>query len=500
MDVTLALVVVTGIVFVLYLFCRQKSYLALSNKIPTLSVIRNVFSVLKDPHKQLTSWKEKYGDMYSFSLLNENFVTVSGYGGIYDVLVAKGKNFAGRPKVYRFDLVFHNARDIFSQSISPHWKKLHMFTCKQMKSQSKRLMEGEHMELVAASLVQDIEKQWSDGVLDPYNSINLFIAQDTSSVLTGLLLSETHPLVDKVMQMNQLFNKKLKLDNGMELDLVPWLRYFGNGSYKDLCELNHLKEEIYNDIKKLLHNENVSNDTHGLVPSFVSELQTNKHGFADDLDDEVIQAVLGNVVMTGISTSVNSLYAFLLIMASYPNIQEQIYEEIQCCLQSKNYQTATIELNDRPNMPFTSACLFELLRYTSIIPLVFHKAVSETELSGHTVPKNTTILVNLWNLFHDERYWVDPWQYKPNRFLDDSGNLVPSHHLNRKRLLTFGAGPRTCPGQTFATGRLFVLITHLIQEFRISPVPGSPVSYDPRCYEVGIGLVPPRQCLTFVKR
>ena len=41
--------------------------------------------------------------------------------------------------------------------------------------------------------------------------------------------------------------------------------------------------------------------------------------------------------------------------------------------------------------------------------------------------------VNIFNLSHDERYWDSPWEFKPERFLNENGDLLPAEHVNRKR-------------------------------------------------------------------
>ncbi len=78
--------------------------------------------------------------------------------------------------------------------------------------------------------------------------------------------------------------------------------------------------------------------------------------------------------------------------------------------------------------------MFELLRYTSISPiLVPHLATQDTTLGGYSIPRGTQIWVNAYNLHSDATYWEKPQKFNPNRFLDQNGEVVPPDHINRKR-------------------------------------------------------------------
>ena len=45
------------------------------------------------------------------------------------------------------------------------------------------------------------------------------------------------------------------------------------------------------------------------------------------------------------------------------------------------------------------------------------------------------IWINVFNLHHDERYWDKPWDFIPERFLDEEGRLVTADHPNRRRYM-----------------------------------------------------------------
>ncbi|ELU17755.1 hypothetical protein CAPTEDRAFT_134944, partial [Capitella teleta] len=90
---------------------------------------------------------------------------------------------------------------------------------------------------------------------------------------------------------------------------------------------------------------------------------------------------------------------------------------------------------------------------------------------------------------HDEGFWGDPHAFRPERFLDEAGNIVPPSHVNRRHMMPFGAGTRVCIGEGLAMGRLFMMIATMAQVFVVEQG-RLKSSWDPRTYQSGIVLHP----------
>ena len=88
-------------------------------------------------------------------------------------------------------------------------------------------------------------------------------------------------------------------------------------------------------------------------------------------------------------------------------------------------------------------------------------------------------------LFHIPlfRYWDHPWEFNPDRWIEDGG-IVPPDHPKKQRLFAFGLGARQCTGEQFAKNRIFLLIVMLLQKFKLLPATGEPKPQtDPHYYE-----------------
>ncbi|KAF6034553.1 CYP17A1 [Bugula neritina] len=48
-----------------------------------------------------------------------------------------------------------------------------------------------------------------------------------------------------------------------------------------------------------------------------------------------------------------------------------------------------------------------------------------------TIPAGTTVVMNAFYTAHNPRVYDEPFKVKPERFLDENGNLVPPGHPAR---------------------------------------------------------------------
>ena len=93
--------------------------------------------------------------------------------------------------------------------------------------------------------------------------------------------------------------------------------------------------------------------------------------------------------ISGTSTTSNSFYALLGILQCHPEIQEAMAEEIEAVVGPGDNR---VTLDHKDGLHYTHAVIYELLRYSSIVPLgVYHMARNDTKLSGKFVPRGTFV-------------------------------------------------------------------------------------------------------------
>jgi cytochrome P450 len=121
------------------------------------------------------------------------------------------------------------------------------------------------------------------------------------------------------------------------------------------------------------------------------------------------------------------------------------------------------DLKDRTQLPFVEATIAEILRISSLVPLLFpHSTTVDTKLKGYFIPKDTVVLFNVWAMHHNVEKWTEPDTFDPSRFLDSEGKLICPGTLS---YLPFSAGRRVCLAEALAKIQLFLFISRLLHKF-----------------------------------
>lgn len=169
-------------------------------------------------------------------------------------------------------------------------------------------------------------------------------------------------------------------------------------------------------------------------------------------------------MIAGHETTANGMAWMWYLLALNAKARDRMLEEIDTVLGGR---PPTAE--DVQNLPWTSACFQEALRYFSPIWVVPRTAIADDDIDGYHIPKGSTVLVPVNAVHHDARFWDDPERFDPERFLPENAN----HH--RYAYLPFGVGQRICIGRTFALMEAVLITAMMSQRYTFDVVPGHPV-------------------------
>ncbi|KAK3749794.1 hypothetical protein QZH41_005069 [Actinostola sp. cb2023] len=185
----------------------------------------------------------------------------------------------------------------------------------------------------------------------------------------------------------------------------------------------------------------------------------------DIMFDDDIMATIDSIFGAGSETTATTLLWLIAYLVNFPKLQEKINSEIVEIFGCGG----RIDLKKRRSCHYLEATLTEVLRCATIVPLFVHKATRDTTLSGYRIPKDTTVLLNIWAINHDEREWENPQEFNPDRFLDFDGHFTGTMKMS---YMPFGAGRRVCIGESLAKTELFLISATLLQKFEFANPPG----------------------------
>jgi cytochrome P450 len=160
-------------------------------------------------------------------------------------------------------------------------------------------------------------------------------------------------------------------------------------------------------------------------------------------------------MLAGHETTANAMSWFWYLMALNPEARQRMLAEIDDVLGLRR-PTA----DDIAKLSWTTACIEESQRYFSAVWIIAREALEDDLIDEHHIRPHTTVLIPIHQIHHDERWWPNPEEFDPSRFLGDAAKGRP-----RSAYLPFGGGRRMCIGQSFALMEMVLMAATMSQQY-----------------------------------
>jgi len=512
MIVSVAVLLAVIIILVCQLFRdhRRRTRIALPGP-RGLPLVGNAFQIDRQrSHETLAEWSRIYGEAYRINIFGQPVIVLSSVETIREALVERGHDFAGRPRLFfRAGFMADSYQDIVSASPGPVWNVLRRTVQREIKCTAKGDSNGhQRLDGLTADILDEMmnELLTSDvHPIDPLPRVYDAVMNMTCLMLIGDRFRRDDEELAMYKRLERLVSTVMCVGGkGVELDILPWLRFFGNSTYRKLCEAKRLRDVLYDRIQTRIDEDRKRGKDdevrHGLAHALLAALDGDgdrKRNSA--LTSNNVKLAIVNLLIGGTSSSTNYIYLLINILVQNPEVQEKLRAEADDVVGRDRRPTVA----DRASMPYTVATVLELLRYGSLSPVAIpHQTVRDTRIGDVEIPREVWVFLLLRRVHHDETFWEDPYRFSPERFLDaESGQLVTPEDQRRRRLLSFSGGPRACPGERVAMARLFLAAVILVQRCIVLPDNCAPqVSCDPRTFLPGLVLAPRHFRAVFVRR
>ncbi|WP_371153588.1 cytochrome P450 [Jannaschia sp. 2305UL9-9] len=167
--------------------------------------------------------------------------------------------------------------------------------------------------------------------------------------------------------------------------------------------------------------------------------------------------------LAGHETSASTLAWALYLLATHPEVQERVAAEAPA-------NWADFAIGDLSRMPLTRDVFRETLRLYPPVPMMVRETTRDEVFRGRNAKKGAQIVLSPWHLHRHERLWDDPDGFDPDRWGRDS-----TTESARKAYIPFSAGPRVCTGAGFAMAEGVLLLSRVVQAYRLDAVGPAPV-------------------------
>ena len=173
------------------------------------------------------------------------------------------------------------------------------------------------------------------------------------------------------------------------------------------------------------------------------------------------------MAVAGTRTSAASLEWAICNLLNNRHVLKKAKEELDTQLG----QDHLIEEEDISKLHYLQGIISENLRlYPVAAMLVPHVASDYCTIGGYDVPPGTMVFANAWSIQRDPKVWDDPLNFKPERFLDGKAEAY--------KVMPFGLGRRSCPGEGLAHRLMTLTLGSLIQCFEWDTVDGKEINMD----------------------
>ena len=422
---------------------------------------------------------------FQVNIMGQTLVIVNGYNLIKEVLNERGHEFSGRPKQFRIEQFSQNSGYGFSQP-NQEWKTMRKATFKGIRTFGTSQPGANR--ILGNIMVETVQELGTASSGKPIDCEDLVYKGMLRSLLT-YLIGEDIRCTEEVLALGAKLDD-LAIDTlspggpGAELDVFPWLRHFKHPTWKKCQELNAIRDRLWELLSPMIKGEDSRADENSIAKLYWKAANEEKK-----VDEERVKLSVGDMMIAGTKTTTNTIYTFINILVHHPHVQKRLQEEIDQVIGRDNPH-----LEDLDTMPYMQATVLELNRYYSITPLGLpHTTIKDnTLLKGYHIPQDATILINMWGCHYNKEFWEDPECFRPERFLDEQGNILPPSSEFRRHVVAFGMGSRVCPGMHFSRGRIFLFMSNLLQSYNLVKDPNTEnqPSCDPSTFGLGLALNP----------
>ena len=203
-----------------------------------------------------------------------------------------------------------------------------------------------------------------------------------------------------------------------------------------------------------------------------TEAEASASGAARGMTDEQMRDECMTIFLAGHETVSNALTWTFYLLSNAPEVRARVEEEATALA------GRVPGADDMPQLSYTRAVIAEAMRLYPPAWVVGRRALGACEMGGFSIPARSVVLTSQFLVHRDPRWWPDPERFDPDRWVPGTAQHAAGENRPKFAYFPFGGGTRVCIGEQFAWMEAVLLLTTIVQRWRLSLEPGHPVAIE----------------------
>lgn len=419
--------------------------------------------MLKQPlHKTLHEISSKYGEVLLLKLGVRKVLLIASPSAVEDCLVKNDTAFANRPDTLVGRLLHYDNTSMAFSPYNDHFRTLKRVMTQEVFSSTKvPLFSGirqDEVRVLLKDIWQEITSTGSDTMVEKKQiHLNKGFNDLALNIMTNMVAGKRYYGKDvddasEAKKFSDLIREGSEISGaGNPGDFLPMLKFLFRGLERRMVTWNEKCDNFYQRI--LDERKEMSNkDGTRAILDVLIKLQEEDPAF---YTNEVIKGMIMVLVLAGADTSSATMEWAMALLLNNPETLKKAQEEIDNVVGHDRL----LNEDDVAKLPYLQNIINETLRLYPPTPLLLpHESSDDCTICGYDVPKGTMLMVSLWTIHRDPRWWNEPEKFKPERFEGKEGETL-------YKMLPFGLGRRGCPGNAMGKRAVGLVLGSVIQCF-----------------------------------
>ncbi|WP_276378671.1 cytochrome P450 [Flavobacterium sp. H4147] len=410
-------------------------------RLSILRFFKDAEGVRRNPIPFHKRYFEKFGDSFSIRIGLTRYIILSRDNEIAQYILVKNQRNYNKSKFQSVYLSKYLGKGLLTSDGDFWLKQRRLIQPAFHKQKMNQLVDNMNKTITA-----EIDNLEEDKFFDVFPAMSQLAFNVVAKSLFEFSISEEklHRIKFIIEEVQKFLVKEIRLPHK-----AFWFSLSGQ-----VRKYLNLAAENNKIIQEIIESRNASNEEFNDLLNMLMETRYEDTGEGMSMQQLIDEIKV--LFIAGHETTANALTFTLHFLGRYPEIQQKIFDEIT---EIQSHTDNVIEQLQK--MTYTNAVLNESMRMYPPAWITDRENVEDDSLAAFKIKKNTLIGISFYELHRNPKYWDNPDQFIPERFLGEQKKKSMQYFY------PFGAGPRMCIGTGFAIYEMCLAISQIVKKYEI---------------------------------